>query len=149
MRLSLLCLSLCAPPASAAFGNLDVSWQSEGKADAKAPKVTLDRPLAQFKPSSELRHSNLEGLQPRELASILEAMGGECAACGSVAAWASKVRHAVLELPNKRLKAELKRRGVKCEGCTQREQYVDLLLDCVHLPQVNADGYIFVGRTTG
>ena len=37
----------------------------------------------------------------------------------------------------RQLKAQLNRRGVRCDFCVQREHYVDKMLDSAHLPQVN------------
>ena len=122
----------------AAFGNLDVSWMADTSSgsDAKAPTVGSEKTLKNWKPTPEVRRSNLESLSVEELTGILSAMGGSCTTCTVSGHWISKVRHTVIDLQNKKLKSELRKRGVKCEGCTQREQYVDMLLDSVHLPHL-------------
>jgi len=50
--------------------------------------------------------------------------------------WVSRVRAACLESSPKALKAGLAARGIKCDGCNMREQYLDRLLDSVHLPVI-------------
>ena len=51
----------------------------------------------------------------------------------------SQVRQCILEMQTKQLRSQLQLRGVPCESCTQREQFMDKLLDHVHLPVVNTD----------
>lgn len=121
---------------SAGFGSLDVSWRAEGNpgSSAKVPTVAGDKVLKGWKPTSEVRRSNLEGLSIEILSGIVNAMGATCETCTTPQHWASKVRHTVLEMQEEKLQAELKKRGLKCEGCKQREQYTDLMLDSVHLP---------------
>ena len=135
LRLCLAC-ALVAP--ACAFGNLDVNWMADasGGSDEKAPTVAADKTIKNWKPTPELRRHNLESMPVEDLTGIVTAMGASCETCTTSRHWVSKVRHTVLDLQNKKLKAELKKRGLKCEGCTQREQYVDLLLDSVHLPLV-------------
>ena len=123
------------------FGNLAVNWQAEGTDGATTPLVTLGNGVDKthkkdFKAPPDIRRSNLETLPIAELSSILTGMGRTCERCVSVGHWTSKVRHTVLELQNKALKAQLSKRGVRCEACSQREQYIDRLLDSVHLPYV-------------
>ena len=136
LRFAWLAAALVA--SASAFGNLDVSWMADSKSgsEAKAPTVAADKTRKNWKPTSEMRRSNLESLSVEALTGIVAAMGASCDTCSTSRHWVSKVRHTVLDLQNKKLKAELRKRGIKCEGCTQREQYVDLLLDSVHLPLV-------------
>ena len=122
--------------AAHSFGNLDVAWTADGSSGASKPHVTADKTIKDWKPTREVRKSNLEGLTGEALMNIVTEMGRSCDTCVSIGHWASKVRHTVLELSGKQLKSHLTKRGVKCEGCTQREQYVDLLLDSVHLKLV-------------
>ena len=93
-----------------------------------------DKPLRDFKPPADVRRSSLEALSLDELTVILTRMGRKCDECTTIGHWASKVRHTVLELKNKAIQNQLTKRGVRCESCSSREQYVDRLLDSVHLP---------------
>ena len=140
MKRLLLCawLATALVASASAFGNLDVSWMADGKSgsEAKAPTVAADKTRKNWKPTPEMRRSNLESMSVEALSGMVTAMGASCDTCTTSRHWVSKVRHTVLDLQNKKLKAELRKRGVKCEGCTQREQYVDLLLDSIHLPLV-------------
>ena len=43
-------------------------------------------------------------------------------------------RLAVLEMQLRQLKSQLKKRGIKCDKCSQREHYMDLMLDNAHMP---------------
>ena len=51
---------------------------------------------------------------------------------GSIAQLSSKIP--AERKDRKKLKAALAARGIKCEGCSSREHYLDRLLDSVHLP---------------
>ena len=43
---------------------------------------------------------------------------------------------AVVEMQLRQLKSQLRKRGIKCDKCSQREHYMDILLDNAHLPHV-------------
>ena len=131
LMLTFLAATLVA--ATHSFGNLDVNWMADGTTGSTQPHVAADKTIKDWKPTREVRKRNLEGLSIDTLTNIVTEMGSSCETCASTPHWTSKVRHTVLELTNKQLKSQLTKRGVKCEKCNQREQYIDLLLDSVHL----------------
>jgi hypothetical protein len=117
----------------ACFGNAHVQW------DNTNPVVmTSEVPLRDFKPASGTRRSGLTALAKPQLLETLAGLGASCESCASEGHLVSKIRAVCLELTPKNVKAALTRRGIKCEGCTNREQYLDKLLDAVHLPERRA-----------
>ena len=115
------------------FGNLEIKWETS--AAGGRPRVTEDRSV-DFTPPKDVRRTSLSQLPISTLSEIVTSLGGTCERCVSRGHWVSRVRSACLELAPKALKKSLSDRGVKCEGCTMREQYLDRLLDSVHLPMV-------------
>ena len=131
MRRRILCfLALVLCPVHAAFGNAFVQW------DSANPSVrTDDVPLQDFKPPQGTRRNGLEALGIEPLVQILEGLGStECKLCNTKGHYISKIRAAVLALGPKAVKSQLARRGLTCSGCSSREQFLDQLLDSVHLP---------------
>ena len=128
MRILLLALAT-AGLASAQFGNANINWGSE----APAVVVNNEEPLRDVKPSPQgIRQSGLTGLNADELELILQGFGLE--RLGSTTAhMVSQIRAACLGLAPKGLKAQLAKRGLRCDGCQHREAYLDRLLDSVHL----------------
>ena len=81
------------------------------------------------------RRSNLQTMSSEELQSVTRSFKLPwCKTCETHEHWQSIVRHGILEMEQSKLKAQLTMRGIKCEGCTAIEHYVDKLLDSVHVP---------------
>ena len=133
--LALVLLSLSGSRAQ--FGNLNVQWaqdEANGGNDA-TPHMANDQP-AQL--DGLTRVSGLSGLSQARLEEIVESFSLKCDTCSTTGHWISRVRSGVLEMHVRQLKAQLNKRGVKCDKCVQREHYIDKMLDSAHLPQVNA-----------
>ena len=136
-RASIALVLLSLTGSSAQFGNLNVQWaqdEANGGSDAK-PHMANDQP-AQL--DGLTRVSGLNGLSQTRLEEIVESFSLKCDTCTTTGHWISRVRSGILEMHVRQLKAQLNKRGVKCEKCVQREHYIDKLLDSAHLPQVNS-----------
>ena len=149
--------------AYAQFGNIEVKWDSQqttGGSSGQRPRVATEPRLREFAPPEDVRRRGLAELPLETLMETVTSLGTECSECSTRGHWVSAVRSACLEvrtpthttparalgraalthlrvrpqLPPKKLKAALIARGIKCEGCSSREHYLDRLLDSVHLP---------------
>lgn len=129
-------LLLQASASRAQFGNLNVQWDKEATTGGTTAQPRLaSEALREYKASPDVRRQALPELSSDKLQAIVSGFAGaSCAHCTTQPHWVSRVRHAVLDLPPKLLRAQLTKRGIKCEACTTREQLVDRLLDTVHLP---------------
>ncbi len=127
------------PALLAQFGNINVEWPSASASASSSatrhPRVATERAskLATSWAPGDRRHA-LSQLSVDALGKIVTGLGATCDSCEGIGHWVAKVRGAVLDLPPKQLRVQLSKRGVKCEGCTTREQLLDRLLDSVHLP---------------
>ena len=111
--------------------NLNVEWQVEASGDTTP--LVKDQ-LADPKVKPDARLNNLFGLNTEALSAIVTSFGGTCDTCSTTGHWVSKVRHSMLEMNNRVLRTHLTKRGIKCGECTQREHFLDRLIDTVHLP---------------
>ena len=125
-------LTLLPTVALAQFGNAQVQWDSSANPNVI---VSNHEPLKEFKASKGTRSTGLAALSLDELSAIQAGLGvGDCPLCTTRGHYISSIRHGCLDLGAKAVKAQLVKRGLRCEGCTTREQYLDKLLDAVHLP---------------
>ena len=117
--------------ASAQFGNANINWGSEA---SPAVVVNNEEPLRDIRNPAPrgVRQTGLASLQAAELEDILAGFG--LSRLGTTNAhMISQIRAACLGLAPKALKAQLATRGLRCDGCTHREAYLDRLLDSVHI----------------
>ena len=127
-----LTLSLLPALARAQFGNAQVQWDASANPNVIVPNM---EPLKEFKATKGSRSTGLAALSIEELSAIQAGLGvGECPLCTTQGHYISSIRHACLDLGAKAVKSQLVKRGLRCEGCTTREQYLDKLLDAVHVP---------------
>jgi len=131
--------------AAAQFGSIQVDWSAGGVAHRSSAHASpRARPGPSVVVAGEARRGNLFELaasQPKMLRTIVESFGiGGCDACESDGHWVAKVqgrakryfgnrcsadrsypytqvRQGVLELPTKRLRAQLQKRGIRCGRC--------------------------------
>lgn len=134
-RLLTLLLFTLASRASSQFGNLEVKWDRTDDGSAPRPRVA-DEPTRHWDPPADIRRTSLAALAVPVLSGIVSGFGKTCESCVTHGHWVSRVRAACLESSPKALKAGLAARGIKCDGCNMREQYLDRLLDSVHLPVI-------------
>ena len=116
--------------ASAQFGNANVQWDSQANPTISQPDAV---PTQDFKATANSRRAGLASLPVAKLIEVLSGLNVECVECMTPGHYVSRVRSACLALGPKALKAQLSKRGVLCEGCTQKEHYLDRVLDTVHL----------------
>ena len=116
--------------ALAQFGNAHVQWDAQANPTVTTPDTV---PTRNVKVTADGRKTGLMSLPIATLTEILSGLNVECTECESVGHFVSKVRSTCLGLGPKALKVQLAKRGVKCEGCTQKEHYLDRVLDTVHL----------------
>ena len=116
--------------ASCQFGNAHVQWDAQSNPTVTAPNAV---PIRDIKVTADGRKRGLMSLPVETLTEILSGMNVECATCQTLGHYVSKVRSTCFGLGPKALKAQLAKRGVKCEGCTQKEHYLDRVLDTIHL----------------
>ena len=124
-------LLLALSAVSSQFGNLEVKWDKDST--GQGPRVTEESTNNWVAPA-DVRRTSLAELPIDTLIVIVKGMGKTCTKCVTQGHWVSRVRSACLESTPKNLKAALTARGIKCNGCSMREHYLDRLLDSVHLP---------------
>ena len=127
------CAVLCLAAVARAGMNVNVEWQVE-EGGATTPLVKDQELVKDHKPKPDARLNNLLNLDTDALTAIVTSFGGTCDTCSTTGHWISKVRHSMLEMNNRVLRSHLTKRGIKCGECTQREHFLDRLIDTVHLP---------------
>ena len=80
------------------------------------PRVNMDAP------------KQFDVKQVQSLKEALRSLDASCDTCKTHGHWLSRVRSVCIDLPPKKLKSVLAKRGLRCEGCTMREHYLDKLL---------------------
>ena len=121
---------LLAVGAHAQFGNANVQWDSNAQPSVKAPGSV---PTRDHVAPPNARRTGLMQLPVATLTEILASLNAECPTCQSHGHFVSRIRAACLAMGPKALKAQLAKRGLRCDGCTMREHYMDRVLDTVHL----------------
>ena len=129
--LGLTLLFLLTITAHAQFGNAHVHWDN-----AHPTVLTNEAPTVDYTAPADGRHNSLSSHSIMQLSEILTGLNTECTSCETLGHYVSKIRAACLALPPKALKSQLSARGVKCEGCTMREHYLDRVLDTIHLKRL-------------
>ena len=120
----------CASGACAQFGNAHVQWDSNANPTVSMPGAV---PSREFTAPADGRRTSLARLPVVALTDILTGLSAECDACQTRGHFVSRIRSACLALGPKALKAQLAKRGVRREGGTMREHYLDRVLDTIHL----------------
>ena len=106
------------------FGNANVQWDNA--------KPTVTTPTAAHHAPTD--HASLQQLSTEALTGILSGLHTTCDTCETHGHYVSRIRSACLALGPKALKAQLALRGVRCEGCTMREHFLDRVMDTIHMP---------------
>lgn len=129
-RGALLVFCVCLGSAGAQFGNANINWNVD-----KEPAVVVnnEEPLREVKTPHGTRKTGLYTLSMEELKVVMDGFGLEPRGT-TPGHMISQIRGACLGLAPKGLKAQLAKRGLRCEGCQHREAFLDKLLDSVHLP---------------
>ena len=132
-RTSTLVLLLALVPTTLSqFGNAFVQWDANAVPTVHTPGLPAQREY--IAPSGKSRRESLLQLDQKSLIEILSKLDAEtCMTCETNGHYISKIRAACLGLGPKGLKQQLLKRGVKCDGCTMREHYLDKVLDTIHL----------------
>ena len=130
MRASGFALALLLDVAAGQFGTAHVSWDSKNNPSVSTPGEV---PMREFAPPVDGRRTGLSQLPVTALHDILAGLNTECPSCETTGHYVSRIRSQCLALGPKALKQQLTKRGLRCDGCTMREHYLDRVLDTVHL----------------